>query len=112
MIMSNQFDSVTALNWTTGKVVWSYSDPAASPYETPYTYGNMTVNPWHTCGMIADGVYYTTNAEHSADEPIKRGWCIHAINMTMAKISGSYQAHSPDQLTAHEYSKAQYQMDT
>jgi hypothetical protein len=82
MIMSNQFDSVTALNWTTGKVVWSYADPAASPYETPYTYGNMTVNPWHTCGMIADGVYYTTNAEHSADEPIKRGWCIHAINMT------------------------------
>ncbi len=82
MIMSNQFDSVTALNWTTGKVVWSYADPAASPYETPYTNGNMTVNPWHTCGMIADGVYYTTNAEHSADEPIKRGWCIHAINMT------------------------------
>jgi hypothetical protein len=73
MIMSNQFDSVTALNWTTGKIVWSYADPAV-PYETPYTYGNMSVNPWHTCGMIADGVYYTTNAEHSADEPIKRGW--------------------------------------
>ena len=82
MIMSNQFDSVTALNWTTGKIVWSYADPAASPYETPYTNGNETVNPWHACGMIADGVYYTMNAEHSADEPIKRGWCMHAINIT------------------------------
>ena len=68
MIMSNQFDSVTALNWTNGKVVWSYFDDADSPYETPYTAGNKTVNPWHTCGMIADGVYYTMNAEHSADD--------------------------------------------
>jgi hypothetical protein len=32
--------------------------------------------------MIADGVYYTMNAEHSADEPIKRGWYMHAINIT------------------------------
>jgi hypothetical protein len=82
VIFSNQFDSVTALNWTNGKIVWSYADPAASSYETPYTNGNETVNPWHTCGMIADGVYYTTNAEHSADEPIKRGWRMHAINIT------------------------------
>jgi hypothetical protein len=82
MIFSNQFDSVTALNWTNGKIVWSYADPAASSYETPYTNGNETVNPWHSCGMIADGVYYTTNAEHSADEPIKRGWRMHAINIT------------------------------
>jgi hypothetical protein len=82
MILSNQFDSVTAYNWTNGQIVWSYYDQADSPYETPYTAGNMTVNPWHSCGMIADGVYYTMNAEHSADEPIKRGWCMHAINMT------------------------------
>ena len=80
--MSNNFDSVTALNWTNGKIVWTYVDPAGSPYEEPYTYENQTVNPWHTSGMIADGVYYTTNAEHSADMPIKRGWRIHAINIT------------------------------
>jgi hypothetical protein len=82
MIMSNQFDSVTAINWTNGKIVWSYYDPAASPYETPYTAGNETVNPWHACGQIADGIYYTMNAEHSADMPIKRGWRMHAINIT------------------------------
>ena len=80
--MSNQFDSVTALNWTNGKVVWSYVDPAGSPYETAMTFDNETVNPWHTSGMIADGVYYTSNAEHSADMPIKRGWRMHAINIT------------------------------
>ncbi len=82
MIMSNQFDSVTALNWTTGKIVWSYIAPAGSPYEAIMTYNNETVYPWHTCGMIADGVYYTTNSEHSADMPIKRGMRIHAINIT------------------------------
>lgn len=82
MIMSNQFDSVTALNWTTGKIVWSYIAPADSPYESPMTYNNETVYPWHTCGMIADGVYYTTTSEHSAEMPIKRGMRIHAINIT------------------------------
>jgi hypothetical protein len=90
MIMSNQFDSVTALNWTNGKIVWSYFDPAASPYETPYTSGNETVNPWHTCGMIADGVYYTMNAEHSAEMPIKRGWRMHAINVTTGEKIWSF----------------------
>ena len=86
MIMSNQFDAVSAINWTNGKVVWSYISPAASPYETPYTFENQTVNPWHTCGQVADGVYYTTNAEHSADMPIKRGWYIHAINVTTGEM--------------------------
>jgi hypothetical protein len=46
------------------------------------TYGNTTVYPWHTCGMIADGVYYTTNSEHSANMPLKRGMRMHAINIT------------------------------
>ena len=32
--------------------------------------------------MIADGVYYTTNSEHSADMPVKRGMRMHAINIT------------------------------
>ena len=82
MIMSNQFDSVTALNWTNGKIVWSYVAVAPSPYESVMTYNNETVFPWHTCGMIADGVYYTTNSEHSANMPLKRGMRIHAINIT------------------------------
>ena len=82
MIMSNQFDSVTALNWTTGKVVWSYVAVADSPFESVMTYENETVYPWHTNGMIADGVYYTTTSEHSADMPIKRGMRMHAINIT------------------------------
>ncbi len=82
MIFSNNFDSITTLNWTTGKIVWTYIDPAGSPFESPYTYNNITVNPWHTSQMVADGVYYTTNAEHSADMPIKRGWRMHAINAT------------------------------
>ena len=95
------------------KIVWSYVDHAYSPYETPYTYGNETVNPWHSCGMIADGVYYTMNAEHSADEPIKRGWCMHAINMTdWRQTSGNYQAHNQAQQMVHVYSKAQYPTDT
>ncbi|XHH09202.1 MAG: PQQ-binding-like beta-propeller repeat protein [Candidatus Bathyarchaeia archaeon] len=90
MIMSNQFDSVTAINWTNGKIVWTYYDTASSPYETPYTAGNETVNPWHACGMIAGGIYYTMNAEHSADMPIKRGWRMHAINITTGEKVWSF----------------------
>ena len=82
MIMSNQFDSVTALNWTTGKIVWSYVAVAPAPFESVMTFNNETVFPWHTSGMIADGVYYTTNSEHSANMPLKRGMRIHAINIT------------------------------
>jgi len=83
MIFSHSYDGLSAINWTNGKVVWTYVHTTA-PYETPSTGPDgQTVNAWHGGGgMIADGVYYAMNSEHSPEQPIKRGWKMHAINAT------------------------------
>jgi hypothetical protein len=83
LILSNQYDAVAAINWTTGKVEWIYTHEPENPYDTPYTGPEgKTVHTWHACSQIADGVYFTMNSEHSPDQPLKRGWKIHAINIT------------------------------
>lgn len=51
MIMSNQFDSVTALNWTNGKVVWSYYDPLQHHHTKPLT--QQVMKPL-TLGTLAE----------------------------------------------------------
>ena len=82
MILSNQYDAVAAINWTDGKVIWVYTAPTY-PYESPYTGPNgETVHAWHSCSIIADGVYYTMNSEHSPSQPLRRDWKMHAINIT------------------------------
>jgi hypothetical protein len=83
MIFSHSYDGLSAINWTNGKIIWTYVYTTA-PYETPYTGPDgQTVHAWHGGGgMIADGVYYAMNSEHSPDQPIKRGWKMHGINAT------------------------------
>ncbi|MBT0160286.1 PQQ-like beta-propeller repeat protein, partial [Candidatus Bathyarchaeota archaeon A05DMB-2] len=82
MILSNQYDAVAAINWTNGKIVWVYTYETY-PYESPYTGPNgTTVHAWHSCSIIADGIYYTMNSEHSPSQPLKRDWKMHAINIT------------------------------
>lgn len=82
MILSNQYDAVAAINWTNGKVVWKYVHETY-PYESPYTGPEgETVHAWHACSIIADGIYYTMNSEHSPSQPLRRGWKMHAINIT------------------------------
>lgn len=83
LILSNQYDAVAAINWTNGKVEWVYAPETSYPYDTPYTGPDgKTVHTWHACSIIADGVYFTMNSEHSPDQPLKRGWKMHAINIT------------------------------
>ena len=82
LILSNQYDAVAAINWTNGKVEWVYTQPTY-PYESPYTGPNgETVQPWHACSIIADGIYFTMNSEHSPSQPLRRDWKMHAINIT------------------------------
>jgi hypothetical protein len=82
LILSNQYDAVAAINWTNGKVEWVYTQPT-SPYESPYTGPDgETVQPWHACSIIADGIYFTMNSEHSPSQPLRRDWKMHAINIT------------------------------
>ncbi len=93
MIISNQYDGVAAFNWTNGKQVWFYEYTAQYPYETPY----QDSYPFFTgVGRVVDGKLYTHNTEHTASQPITRGWRLHCINITTGKgiwnITGSMTA--------------------
>ena len=81
-IISSQYDCICALDWNNGKIVWKF-ESGTLPYETPYTGSNgTTVGSWHAVACVADGKIYTFNAEHSPDQPLKRGWKFHCINAT------------------------------
>jgi hypothetical protein len=82
MIISSQFDCICGIDWNTGKIVWKF-ESENYPYETPYTGSNgTTVGSWHSVACVADGKIYDMNAEHSPDQPLKRGWKLHCINAT------------------------------
>jgi outer membrane protein assembly factor BamB len=82
MIISSNYDAICAIDWDTGKILWTY-ETTTNAYETPYTGKNgTTVNSWHSVACVADGKIYTFNAEHSPDQPLKRGWKFNCINAT------------------------------
>jgi hypothetical protein len=82
MIISSNYDCICAIDWDTGKILWTF-EAATNPYETPYTGENgTTVCSWHSVACVADGKIYTFNSEHSPDQPLKRGWKFQCINVT------------------------------
>ena len=89
-IITGQYDGVAAYDWETGKVAWLYQAKAQYPLDTFYqdNYPFFTGSP-----LIADGVVFMSNGEHTPTNPITRGWRLHAINATTGKgiwnISGS-----------------------
>jgi hypothetical protein len=84
MLFRQSYDGVYAFDWDTGKIVWKYVAPAASPFETPYTEnaGGQTVYSFDSHANILDGKMYVLNNEHTPTSPITRGWGIHCINIT------------------------------
>ena len=84
MIYQQYNDGITAFNWTNGKIVWHYEDPAKYQFENPYTGENGTsVIPMYNFGFgmrIVDGKIYVANAIHSPQIPLERGWGVHSIN--------------------------------
>jgi hypothetical protein len=81
-IIGDSYDAIYAFNWDTGKISWRFEAPA-NPYESPYVDPNGTaVNPFFTSVVIADGKVFAYNSEHTASEPITRGWKLFAINAT------------------------------
>jgi hypothetical protein len=88
------YDGVYAFDWDTGDIVWKYTAPTPYEYETPYTDENGTgVYSFNGGAIIADGKIYTYNTEHTATQPITRGWSLHCINATTGEglwnITGS-----------------------
>jgi outer membrane protein assembly factor BamB len=77
LIISNDYAGIRAIDWETGKKVWTFT-AAAPAFETPYGGGYS----WHSAGIVADGKLYTWNNEHTPSEPITRGWRFFCINAT------------------------------
>ncbi len=81
------YGGIYAFDWETGKIVWKYSAPAFSEYETPYVNENgTTVYSWNAGGWVADGKVYAVNTEHTPSQPITRGWGIHCVNVTTGEL--------------------------
>jgi hypothetical protein len=77
LLFENDYDGVQAINWTTGKIEWSFKAPAV-PFETPYN----DQYSWHSSGVVADGKLYTFACEHTPSQPLTRGWKLYCINAT------------------------------
>jgi PQQ-like domain len=88
MLYRQSYDGIYAIDWDTGKIVWKYIAPAASPFETPYTdvAGGQTVMSFDSHANILDGKMYTLNNEHTPTSPITRGWGVHCINATSGEL--------------------------
>ncbi|HLN46490.1 MAG TPA: PQQ-binding-like beta-propeller repeat protein [Candidatus Sulfotelmatobacter sp.] len=81
LIIYPQYDGVVAYNWTNGKIAWWYKHETPYAYETPYQ-DNM---PFRAGVIIADGLIYTYNTEHTPSQPYNRGWKLHCIDATSGK---------------------------
>ncbi|MFC1486230.1 PQQ-binding-like beta-propeller repeat protein [Thermoproteota archaeon] len=82
MYISPQYDGVHAIDWETGDDAWLYTYETPFQFETPYTGANGEgLYSWHTAGKVADGKLYISNAEHTAPQPITRGWKLHCIDV-------------------------------
>jgi hypothetical protein len=94
LLYRQAYDGVYAFDWDTGDIAWHYIAYTPFEYETPYTDKNGTgTYSFNGGGFVADGKLYTYNTEHSASQPITRGWRLHCINATTGEgiwnITGS-----------------------
>jgi hypothetical protein len=89
------YDGVVAFNVSTGQRQWVFRAPAPA-FETPYTTNNGSSQySFFGAAQVADGKLYTYNTEHTASEPITRGWRLFCIDAYTGEglwnITGSMQ---------------------
>ena len=83
MIYRSAYSGIYAFNWNNGQIAWKFEAPTPYQFETPYTDANGTsVYSFNGGMLIADGMVYDANTEHSPTEPITRGWSLFAVNAT------------------------------
>lgn len=83
------YAGLRAIDWDTGKVAWVFEAPTPFQFETPY----QGQYPWFAGNIIADGMIYAYNLEHSPSAPLTRGLKLFCINATTGEgiwnITGS-----------------------
>jgi hypothetical protein len=92
-IIGSSYDAIYAISWNDGKISWRFEAPG-NPYETPYVDPNGTsVYPFFAGVAIADNKVFAYNTEHTASQPMTRGWRLFAIDATTGQgvwnITGS-----------------------
>jgi outer membrane protein assembly factor BamB len=86
---------IYAYDETTGKLVWSFYDNTVNPsgLETPY--GQY---PYYGALVVADGILFAANQEHTEQSPLFRGEALYAINASTGQliwqIKGQYKQQS------------------
>ena len=95
MIFSSQYDCIAAINWTNGQTVWTYTAPTPISFETPYANNGTGDYSWMSHVIIANGVLYTVNAEHSPNQPVTVGWKLWALNTTSGQPLWSIEFGEP-----------------
>ncbi len=79
------YDGIYAYDWDTGKIAWHFESPALYPFDTNYYNNGTADNPFDEGAIVADGMIYSYNNEHSAISPIARGWKMFCVNATTGK---------------------------
>ncbi len=82
LLIYPQYDGVVAYNWTNGQIVWNCQYKAQYPYDNAFgeTY------PYDGACMIADGMVYVANTEHSPSQPVERGYALRCINASNGQV--------------------------
>lgn len=76
------YDGIYAYDWSTGKIVWHFKSPTLYAFDTNYYDNGTAQNPFDQGAVVADGMIYSYNVEHSAISPIARGWKMFCVNAT------------------------------
>jgi len=91
MLFTDSYVGIIAYDWDTGKIIWQ-TKAYAAPYETPYN-GEQA---FHSASIIADGKMYTYSDEHTATQPLTRGWKWYCLNATTGDVIWSIQGWCSD----------------
>jgi hypothetical protein len=82
MFFRQAYDGVYAFDWDDGHIVWHYEALTPFEYETPYVDKNgVGVYSFNGASFAIDGKLFTYNTEHTATQPITRGWAWHCIDI-------------------------------
>jgi outer membrane protein assembly factor BamB len=65
---------------------WTFAAYTPYSFETPYEANGNGIYSFHAAGVVADGMVYTFNTEHTPSEPLTRGWKLWCLNATTGQV--------------------------
>jgi hypothetical protein len=82
LIYYETYAGIYAFNWSNGKIAWMFQVPAP-PFETSYFENGTNVYSFaDQQAIVADGMLYAYEVDHTPIEPLTRGWSMFCIDAT------------------------------